>query len=734
MTKKKAAVENNDVTEIETAKIFHERFPRKIVDLPDMNDALSFALRITHTVTDRRAGSTGVEEVYGREPNLEIIAEAMKKDGARAEASRFFLEGRVTQVIENVIPVNTLKQGEAVAVRDAIIKGINGAVENSHAAQICAEFVVSLAYKTGIINETVKITAATVYAAKPVTTSDLSLDLVAQNAVRTAETIKVSMSQTEKMSKQSFARAFADALQTVGYELHRAVSIQHVFDDIVKAVRVRVLAGHELSNIGAIDQTWLENPVVTELMSNYTFVRAAINWPATSAISTHNDIQTLRNDAPIALASLKGSRRFAITSREEYLTTYGKKTILGIDGSPLYFVGWREASLQKVAQNISVFKDVLMPNFAVNVIPGPDNVSKFVAASSPSGDSASIGYHVNQLIGTLQHLAESNDPRLFAIQEGEQSVVTAGNIGETFVFGDDGQAFAEELAIFMAETCYLRPSEGVDAGFDLVYVVKTPHRRFNDLTWQVSLTAAGEFITDQIGLVFLMSDDIAPKSEVMPRAQLLSEKALYTRVVKLNMDDRVVKAKRRLGFSISLAGQNYKGAIATTDVGMQELPEDSYFVVPLHNSLITQMINSIQDSITEVIKDATAIATSPLDPDMEVDGAFVAISPATLEYLKHSQILSVLKMAQGISPQYRQVVTSLMRMRSLAGMSYGEAVRARGALYQQQFLAYADLISLALVLTTNGLEKNFVDNLLSLEQTVTVIMLNGSDRKEAIRA
>lgn len=726
--------DNQDTPSVESAivksSVTHTRFERKIVDVPDMGLTIAKPIKFKNVIVDRRAGSTNVEEVYGEKPNLEVVAENMKIDGARRAAANFFLEGRLVGVIESNISTATVKRGEAVATRDGLIKSINGLISQKEAANIVCEFVIPVAYECGIINETTKITNSIVYSAKTVELADLSLDLVAQNAVRTAEAIRIKMPGSEKMSKQSFARAFAESMQVVGYDLHRAVAIQHLFDDMAKAVRVKLLANvsEDTVGTGAIDQTWLDNPIIDELCSNVTFVRAALGMPKSGSISTVNDIHTLNRDAPLAIASLKSSRRYAIMSDSEYLSTYGKKTIVGIDGAPLFFVGWREAAIQKVAQNVSVFKDVLMPSLAVNIIPGPDNASKFVAASNPSGEQATIGYHVNQLLSTLQHLAESNDPRIFSADGGNEHVTTRC-LGETFVFGDDGLGFAEELAFFLAREVYLRPDDESENGYSWVYVVETKYTHFNDLSWQISLTAASEFITDQIGLVFMLSDDISPKSEVTPRAQLLSEKALFTRVVNMP-EGRVIDARQRFGFSVSLGGTSYSGSLHTTDVGLHELPIDSKFVIPLHNQLVVETVNAIHDSIKETLDGADAISKTPFDDDDELNAGLVAVTPATVTFLRQAQVRSVLKMSQSVSPQYRQVVTSLMRMRALTGKSHNEAVRARGALYQDQFMAYADLVSLSLIMMTSGLDSSFVNKILAMPEAVSVIMLYGSDRTE----
>jgi hypothetical protein len=722
-------------------------FPFQIIDNPPFIRANVFSFKANHVIRDRKANSSVIEEICGRETNLDIVAHHMRTAGVRAGVSAFFINGSVAKVISAASPIQAYKIGEAVTTRDELIKLINSSCNMQEVASVVSEFVIPFAFKIGLINEQTVMTTNIVYPAGDPTISDFALDLVGQNAVRITETINISFKGEGKMSKDAFARLVAESLQVIGYELHRGVNTQHLFEDIVKAIHVNMTSGFDPTYLGAIEDEWLTHPVVKELSTNATFLKAARDIVVGSSVATKNDIHTLLKDAPLALASLLGSRRYQVISADEYLSSYGKLTLKDVTGRPLYFVGWRAAEMKPVAQNISVFKDIQLPNLASNIVPGPEGVSSFIAQSSPSGEAAGVNYHVGKYCEMLQHVIESADPRASYYNTDEGSPFQ-GNIGETFVHGDDGQSFSETVAMLMADSIMLVRKERdvivkgktvLDdngdpvvelTGYEFMFSKATKYRDFVDPSYHLSLDAAGVFYTTDVGVLLLVCDDFAPKTQIEPRSQLLAEKAMYTRLIGLDVPSRLVKGKNRIAFNLNLGNMKVSGKLMTSDVGMQEMHDDSYFVIPVYNQRVAIVINDIHDSMNALVKQVEMMATTPLSD--EFVGAPVVTAGYT-QFLGHARARALMEMARSVSPQYRKAVTSLMRMRALASSSAKEAQAARGALYQQQFLGFADVMALATILATNGLPHQFVLDSFSSKNMSELIMLYGSDRVEAKR-
>lgn len=676
----------------------------------------SIHVNVTHTICDRRAGTTAIEVIMGEKANLEVIAEHMKHEGVRDAVASFILERRIAKVMNNVIPANMFKPGESIIVRSRLLAELNSVITDPNVLGVMAEFSVALAHSAKILTESIEVTRAIKYATETVSTEALTQDLIAQNAVRTAENISVSFPNTERMSKEAFSEAFAEALIPVGYSLIATNDVQHLFDDIVKAILARLLLSDPAATVGMMEEKWMNHPVVQELSTNYVFVEAArslatkmgnTNGPS---IATKNSMFSLDRDAPLALASLKASRRFAITRADEYKATYGKVTLTDPTGAPCFFYGWRAGAMSGVAQNVCVFDDATMPGVAKNIVPGSPTADKFIQSAMPTGQAASINYHINKLATLRQHLLESRDPAYKA------GVL----IGQTFVFGDDGQSFSQELACLLADKVYLQ--RGDDGKLKWVYVVKTQWRNFYISEFHINLIG-DLFYTTELGVALMMMDDFVPQRDVEPRAQLLSEKALYTRVTNLD-ESRLKSPRTRISFSIILGGTRYGGAIMPREVGLNDLPASAKFVVPVFNDQIAETINLIQHTTAELINQAE-------NSMHEVDGTEVRFqSDAMIAFMRQAKVSSIVDLAREVSVQYRQTVDSLIKIKALDKLTTADAIQARGVLSQQQFMGYADLVALLLLFETNGLQSAFITDTLQSEALIPALLQQGSDRKQ----
>lgn len=710
---------------------FHETFKRITPVLPPMETINGVTIRTSATILDRRAGSTTVEEVYGPTLNLEAIAHAMSDASIRQAVSAFFLTGKMRKVLPEVISTNTVKKGEAVGLRDKLIAEINGAESNANVAFVVSQFACALAYKAGIINERTPLTRTITYPRSSVTPAKLTLDLVAQAAFHTAESINVQFDDTSKMSRESFAMAFAEALMPVGYELHRSVAIQHVFDDIIKAIRQRVCMQVGAEYIGTVDDAWLDHPVVAELAQNNVFVRAALNLPISLTVQPKNNTYTLTQEAPVVLAALKQARRYAIVGREEYLATFGKVTISDLGGVPRFFVGWRDAQLEGVAQNVSVFEDAVMPKLASLVVPGPDAASKMLASAYPKAMS-SISEHIDSYVQMIRHVAETRDPRVFHTGEGNYG----DNVGEVFILGEDGAGFGDDMAWFLVDAIHPIVDEESETGLNLVYMVKSKQKCLPNLNFEAAITAAGEFYTQDQGAALLMADDFVPSKKVEARAQLISEKAFNTRVMGLDKADRLVEAKTRVSYKFNIGNHAYHGAIATNEIGFADLPKESHFVRPVHNYDVMSVIDEIYNRKFALADFTGKLAASYKDDEtlFSDDMAYEMVSPvsaALATFLEQLTVKDVLRFAQTIGAQYRNTVTSLTRIRSMAALSGADRITARGVLQQQQFLALTDLVALELFMATSGLPHKMVQKANDSDQLANTVLSFGSDRAKA---
>lgn len=689
-------------------------------------------LRVTHTIVDRLAGSSIVETICGKEPNLSIIANHLKRNNIRKQAAEFFITHGVTNVLKDVIPAQTIREGEAQTTVDMLIKAINSNVKGKELQSVVAEFVVPLAYKVGLIAGKTEMTTIVEYPVTPVTIGDLSLELAAQSALFQYKDISINGLFTPRMAKAAYIQAFAESLRPIGFDLNNSQNIQHILDDIVKGVYVHIMSPSRVETIGDIEETWLNSQVVTELMSCYPFVSAALegssgkNLHGSKNVRPRNDAYTLDREAPMALARLKGSKRYAFVSRDEYLSTFGKNTICDLDGSPMFFTLYQEAELQPVAQALNVFEDAVLPGVAKNIVATEEHVTKFVASALPRGESMKLSYHANKFMNALQHVIESGDIRLryeiSDLADGKEQPLLATSIGVQFGVHDDVSSAAtiRELTWMYADEIFISYDEEMKTVTPL-YRIQTEYKNLHDLTWSAGLAPDGTFVTTNEGMVFLLGKDIASKQSVAPRAQLIGSSAMNTRVIGLDVETRLINDER-VSFNLSIGGTRITGKVNTHDIGMQDLSEFTVFVKALHNAKVSEAFANVHQALTRLETDVSLLASTPME-DLD-DEAFghTLVTHQLVSFLQQARLMSLIAMADSVSPQYRSIVKSVLQMEAMATLKPAEVFRLRGLLKQRSFQAYSDLFALQLVLTTCGLDNSYIEKALTSEQLSNVIL------------
>nr|QYF49716.1 MAG: hypothetical protein 5 [Guangxi cystovirus 7] len=695
------------------------------------------AIRVSHTIVDRYAGASVVETICGKEPNVGVIAHHLKKNNVRKQIANFFITNAVVDVIESVISTQAVREDEAQTTVDAIIKAIASAVKNVSARTIITEYVVALARTRGLVAGTTAITQILEYEKKPVSIDDLSMELAAQSA-----TVEFKASTTGKffqtrMAKKAYAQAFAEALRPVGFELHSARNVQHILDDIVKGVYVQLMAASHPDTLGTIEDSWLHSPVVEELAACLPFITAALDLnkknPGIRSLKPKNDLYTLDREAPAVLAKIKGSRRYAFVSKDEFLATYGKISVKDLDGTPMFFVMYEEAGVQPIAQALNVFKDAVLPDVAKSVLAAEEYITKYIASSLPNGESVKLSYHANRILNTLQHAVESGDIRLrFPLHElGEDGsdkgtttpTLLSENIG-LFMALDEEDATEEvrrDIAWMYADEVLLSYDKDANE-VNPVYRIKTDVKRFPELEWNAGLTPDGFYVTQDVGAVFLLGRDLSPKGHVIPKSQLISSDAIGTRVLGLDDSAGRLVSETDVPFSVSIGGSRVSGRMTTFDIGLQHMSEFTVFVKALHNEKVVSSIARSYQFLEAMEQDLTAIASNPIDDLTHSDWGQVTVTHQLVAFMQQTRIQSLVEMSREVSAQYRAVVRSIMQMSAMSDLKPEEVYRLRGVLKQKGFEVYGDLIALQMVLKTCGLDASFVEDALKSTELTNVIL------------
>nr|QYF49701.1 MAG: hypothetical protein 3 [Guangxi cystovirus 4]QYF49804.1 MAG: hypothetical protein 3 [Guangxi cystovirus 18] len=691
------------------------------------------AVRVSHTIVDRYAGASVVETICGKEPNIGVIAHHLKKRNVRKQVADFFITNKVVEIIESVVSTQTVKENEAQTTIDAVIKAIAAVVKDTSVRAIVTEFVVALARTRGLVAGTTEITQILEYEKKPVSIDDLSMELAAQSAAVEFKANVTGKFFQKSMAKKAYAQAFAEALRSVGFELHSARNVQHILDDIVKGVYVHLMAASHPETLGAIDDSWLKSPVVEELAACLPFITSALDLdkknPGIRNLKPKNDLYTLDREAPAVLAKIKGSRRYAFVSRDEFLATYGKISVKDLDGTPMFFVMYEEAGVQPVAQALNVFEDAVLPGVAKSVLAAEEYVTKYIASSLPGGESVKLSYHANRILNTLQHAVESGDVRIrFPVvvdhdNDEKRPTLLSENIGLFMALEEEDAADAvrRDIAWMYADEVLLSYDSDMNE-VTPVYRVKTDVKKFPEFEWNAGLTPDGFYVTQDVGAVFLLGRDLSPKGHVIPKSQLISSDAIGTRVLGLDDDaDRLV-SETDVPFSVSIGGSRVSGRMTTFDVGLQDMSEYTVFVKALHNEKVVSAISRSYQFLEALERDLNVMASHPVDDASYSDWGQVTVTHQLVAFMQQARVQSLVEMARDVSAQYRTVVRSIMQMAAMRDLKPEEVYRLRGVLKQKSFEVYSDLIALQMVLQTCGLDASFVEDALKSKELTNVVL------------
>nr|QYF49795.1 MAG: hypothetical protein 5 [Guangxi cystovirus 17] len=699
-----------------------------ITDVNDIN------VKCNTTIVDRLAGASVVEKVCGPTPNIGIVAHYMKDDNVRKQVAEFFITNKAVDVIKPIISTQTVVEGEPQTTIDVLLASINSVVKDGGVQAVIAEFMVALAHSRGLIVSGTEMTRVLSYPIEPVSVASLSSELAAQSAVVEFKDVKKTGHFTKRMAKQAYAQAFAETLRPIGYDLFNSRNIQHILDDVVKGVYAHIMSAARPSTLGEVGDQWFSSPVVAELASCYPFIRAAIDGPDGTGVHDNrvltpkNDVITLEREAPVVLAALKGSRRYNFVSRDEYISTLGKITVSDLDGSPMFFVMYDNAKIQPVAQAVNVFDDSVL-SFAKNVVETEDHITRFVAASLPSGRASSLEFHANKLLNAIQHTVETGDVRLsydakYFSEEGEDeesSTIFSSNIGLYLsLFNERATpAVRQEIAWLLADEVLLA-YDTESSRVTEVFRVKTRFANMRDLVWSSGLSPDGYFVTTNPGMVLLLGRDLTPNRELEPRSQLISHEVFNTRVVGLEESDDRLVAEKSIAFNISVAGQHLSGRLSTFDIGLQDISQYTMFVKALHNAKVTHAIANSFKFMEELESELRLLAQNPID--VGEDFTHNTVTLPFVAFLEQSRVQALVEMSKEVSAQYRATMKSSLQRKAMAALKPEEVFRLRGVLKQKSFDAYVEVIALQMILATCGLEHEYITNTLQSATVASVLL------------
>jgi len=679
---------------------------------------------VLHNIVDRWEGMSTTEPVWGKEPNAVFVTEALSDAAVRAEVASFFVSRGMVKVLTDMIPVNMVKPNETAFTKPQLARGLQNSGMSAKALAVTVELVLPTLINIGLVSDNIKYSRQMRYGFDRVTVTDIRLDVAMFQVVQAVKAVSISgIDSSNRVSTTVFAEAVAEAMRGIGLALFEIIDLSKVVDDLVRGVRAHLdpaLTVGEL--VGSVPNDWMNNRVVVELAQNLVFVRAALALPNGYAITPESDSWKLEKWAPVVLAAIKSSARYAWVGKAESLRHHSLRKIRDVKGRVVSAVLSRRAEVQPVAQAVLAIPDSTLEG-SYNITATKDRIAEVVQSAYGSATfSTEIGADL---------IASS-------LTDGVQMGWRGANAGYMIDAEGSGGGI-NDVAVLLADRLYvpvdaagavipahLRVLAQSDEG--LPEKLYEPQWWFAIRTKEASLDVwsgqhlGTEIVTADPVEVLMAAEEFQAADALPVRPQMLSAAAFNTRVV--DFDERTIrKVDQRYSFAVSIMNVDIRGSFRAIDFSSLRSGIHTSLVLPHFNEgVILGLQNAF--SATNVLLDR--MKDSDEDQwmnDMRPNDAFFS-------FIRNRLARELLRLSQKLSPAFRKEVHTTMIERALAteGATGSEANVLRAQLAQKTFSAYADVIALHFFLFLQGIDMSVWKDIIESDEMVAVCMEMGSDR------
>lgn len=692
------------------------------------NETTRIQISVMHNIRDRWEGMSVTEMVWGSEPNSNFVTEALASGDVREEVARFFVSRGIVNVLGSMIPTVMLKPAETAYTKAQFAAAIASTGMSSESVAVTVELCLPTFIKMGLVSDNIKYSRQMRYGFNRVTVSNIRHDVAMFQVIQAVKAVNVAgVNPTEKVSVTVFAESVAEAMRSIGLALYEIIDLSQVVDDIVRGVRAHLdptLSVGEL--VGTVPADWRNNRVVSELAQNLVFARAALSLPPGYVIAPASDSWKLEKWAPVVLAAIKSSARYAWIGRAEYLRHHSLRKVRNIKGRVVTAVLSRRVEVQPVAQAVLAIEDVSLPG-SYNITATKDRIAEVVQAAYGSATfSTEIG--ADLIASSLTD----------GIQMG-----WLGNSAGYVVDAEGSGGHMGDVAVMLADRLYV-PVESNEDGTSVVlssssaalaasksglseelwepmwwYAVRTKEASMDVWSGQ---HLGSEIVTSDPVEVLMAVEEFEAKDALAARPQMLSSAAFNTRVV--DFDDRTIqKVDTRYSFRVNIMSVEVSGNFRAIDFSSLRSGVHTSLVLPHFNEGVVHGLQSAFSAAQELLEKMASSDESQWAHDMRPNAAF-------FEHVRHRLARELLKIAQKLSPAFRKEVhmTMIERALSHSQTTGSEANILRAQLTQKTFAAYADVIALHFFLFLQGIEMSSWKSIIESDEMIGVCMEMGSDR------
>ncbi|UNI73397.1 major structural protein [Pseudomonas phage ER16] len=404
--------------------------------------------------------------------------------------------------------------------------------------------------------------------------------------------------------------------------------------------------------------------------------------------------------APVVMTALKSSERYVWVSREVALSTISVRKARDVKGTVVGAVVGRNIEATPVAQAVFAVSDVGMAD-AYNVSATRDRLAESVQAAYGKA-TFNLLQGADMVLSNLRDYAEAGwraGAAVYIVDVSEGSALTPSDIAlltaeRVYVTVNNGAIIVDKIT-----------QDAIDAGLSNIDEIWSPAWWYSVATTERSMNVwsgthlGDEIITSDPAEVILAGPERDAKAKVPARQQLLSAAAFNTRL--LDFDSNVlVPVDERFSFSIEIGGLKLQGKMAASDFASLRSGPHVSLVKPFFNA---EVIDGLEKAYTIASDMNERVAKSGED-----DWEHNKTNSEIVRFIKRRHAREMLKLAQQLSPAFRNEVQQVMIEQSLNSknntMSASDSELFRAQMHQKAFAAYCDLMALRFFLMIQGID------------------------------
>lgn len=673
-------------------------------------------LHVTSAIIDREAGASFVDNIWSQDVNVDFTADRLRRrvatDGGedttvREIVAKALMSNGMAKVFLKAIDSNTYRQGGMMSTKTELSAAVEAAGYTGDVGVVMTELAAAPLIANKVISDSARFGVRRKVGHEFVSIAALCDDLLKQEISKAInEAKRVFMIPNGTHSVRALAEQFGEAFRSVGRHLAMINDYENVIHDITLGVLANIDPVPNEAQRGSVSNFLKNHAVVESLSTNWNFIIAALDMRAealgakgvSNGVGMRSAEWLFDKHAPVILAMLRSSDRYAIVSKSEYVASVGVKKVHDLQGRPKTSVIYDNVRMEPTAMVVTATTDVLMEG-ALSLDEMPERVSERMASAyGELHDGLHVAKAAQLLVDVLTTAVEDG---VTVDQAYSCRLATSSKIL-------DLDTMAAMLASSVSASFSPYGGANGEPTYTLIYSGPTEYKHLELKQGQIH---AGTFFTSSAAEFFLASNEFSTRQEMTVPPQLIPRHAMNCRLLGFD-DSDFVRAKERAGYKFDALGVNISGVFRLRSLTSIRLGDLATMVVPHHNSQVFRLVNDI---VTDAWTIANGIGT-----------------PAAKRRARRYVGFFVREASQNLAAGFRSEIHDAVIERAVEKLSFDESVKMRAKLRQQAVLVFADALALSVFVKLQGIaaaeSEMFVDVLMRESDIIEYWTELGSDR------